>query len=497
MTTYLGVGAVRIQTWLAHTPKLTHLRGASQALQQHTSNARIQHWLDTGVPGARLVGAAGDVDGVIALELLPDVAAGSVATRLVADLHNSLPGVQWAAWWCEDVNYLKAMWRSTDPDDLMPRLDFLPALQDNPLAESCPQCRREPLTLSAASSADTGTDCLARDLAQQEEIEAAKRTGGRWDGIPGAWPKDFDELAARGGLAPHTAGPEAVGRRDSRSHLATIDADGNGLGGLVSAIAKCPVHLGELYENTVSVVNEVLLCSVITAAQHASDPASTVKGAIPHYAGGDDCLVTVPAAAAWVFAARLAEHFDQARVRLLGCLDSDVAKASAETPTAAEDVADVRERIGALSLGVGMVFAGTSHPFAETSAVAHQALNRAKVDAQGRSARIGWADLTAESGGVGGPDALATIEVSDVLHQLNPGATGVGTDVFSLSPSARSQLGSILRDSTVTDRVGRQSMVDRWAKRTDVTLSTSLDELPAALSRARWWPATNTEESDQ
>lgn len=119
------------------------------------------------------------------------------------------------------------------------------------------------------------------------------------------------------------------------------------------------------------------------------------------------------------------------------------------------------------------------------------------MDAQGRSARIGWADLTAESGGVGGPDALASIEVSDVLHQLNPGATGIGTDVFSLSPSARSQLGSILRDSTATDRVARQSLVDRWAKRTDVTLFTPLDELPAALSRARWWPATKAEESDQ
>jgi DTW domain-containing protein YfiP len=68
MTTYLGVGAVRIQTWLAHTPKLTHLRGASQALHEYAANAAVQKWLDAHAPTVTIEPSAGDVDGVVALD---------------------------------------------------------------------------------------------------------------------------------------------------------------------------------------------------------------------------------------------------------------------------------------------------------------------------------------------------------------------------------------------------------------------------------------------
>ena len=498
MTVYLGIGAVRIQTWLAHTPKLTHLRGASQALREHTANARIEDWLKKTGTGASVVKEAGDVDGVVALKLQGAVDPAAVAGRVVADLHHRLPGVQWAAWWCEAENYLKAMWRSTDPDDPMPRLELLPRLQDNPVAESCHDCRREPLTVDNSSTSGSGADCTARDRAQQAQMAAAQQSGGRWAGIPGAGPADFDTLADKGGLADETQGPQAVGRRDSRSHLAKIAADGNGIGVLVSAITQCHVPLDGLYADTVKVINEVMENSVVAAAQEAGDPAALIKVVIPHYVGGDDCLVSIPAAAAWVFAAKLAMHFDEARRELLTRLDADVAEATANHPGAAETTADVRARISALSLGVGMVFANSSHPFSETAAMAHRALDRAKRDASGRSARIGWADLTAESGALGREyDAISTIDVATVLRQLVPDAGGVGTDVFALSPSARSQLGSILRDTRVTDPEDQQKRIQRWAKRTNSTLTTTGVDLPATLSRARWWPETNMEENDR
>lgn len=78
-----------------------------------------------------------------------------------------------------------------------------------------------------------------------------------------------------------------------------------------------------------------------------------------------------------------------------------------------------------------------------------------------------------------------------------PDAGGVGTDVFALSPSARSQLGSILRDTRVTDPEDQQKRIQRWAKRTNSTLTTTGVDLPATLSRARWWPETNMEENDR
>jgi hypothetical protein len=242
--------------------------------------------------------------------------------------------------------------------------------------------------------------------------------------------------------------------------------------------------------------------AVTVAAGYAGDDRAMTKVVIPHYVGGDDALVSVPAAAAWVFAARLAEHFGTVRATLTRLLEQDLAQAVRHGRLAdsePDDVRAVRERIGWLSLGVGIVFAPTSHPFADSSTLAHErALHEAKKAAGGRHSRIGWIDLTADSSGLGGESgAVPSIPLDRAISQLTPGAAGPDTDIFALTPSARSQLGSILRDTLADTPAARQAAVDLWAKRTQVTVITPLADLPAALSRARWWPASNLQEEDR
>lgn len=501
MTTYLGVGAVRIQTWLGHTPKLTHLRGASQALHEYTAYQPVGNWLAKHAQGATLEPAAGDVDGVIALNLAAATKPAQIAAGLVAHLQRELPGVQWAAWWCDADSYLAALSRSLDPDDAaVGRLTALPPLQDACFVESCPQCRREPFVLDAGRDGQqTGADCAARDAAQQRAMGQAKGAASMWSEIPGEWPDSFDVLAARGGLSESAAAPGAVGRRDSRSHLATIAADGNGIGGLNKAISDCKMPLARLYEETVALINDVMRQAVIDAARQAGAADASVKVVIPHYVGGDDALLSVPAASAWAFAIRLAQSFELLRQRLDGVLDADIAEAKAAGYVDAEaQTAGVRGRIAALSLGVGVVFASASHPFAQTSELAHRAMRRAKKDTKGRRSAIAWIDLTSDSLSVGGESGgMPSIDVDVASRQLGADAGGDGAEVFAFSPSARGQLGSLLRDTLSDDRRTRQDAVDQWAKRTRVAINTPLDHLPAALSRARWWPAANLEEDDR
>lgn len=509
MTTYLGVGAVRIQTWLGHTPKLTHLRGASQALRDHTAYRAIESWLDRHATGVHIERAAGDVDGVVALRLSAGADAATVAARLISHVHQKLPGVQWSAWWCEDDSYLKALSRSLDPDTQVGRLTFLPALQDATFVESCPQCRREALSLARTGTEDRtgaadvtsrstgmGADCTARYDAQQRAIVEAKRSDSDWSEIPGTWPDSFDVLASKGGVAASGVALEAVGRRESRSHLATIAGDGNGIGGLVKAIADSAVSLDRLYEKTVALVNDVMKQAVIEAARNTGAGDTDVKVVIPHYVGGDDVLLSVPAVSAWGFAITLAKNFEQLRDQLIGLLDEDVAAAKAKGQTDPEAATvEVRSRIASLSLGIGMVFASTSHPFAETSALAHTAMDAAKKAVSGRRSAIAWMDLTAESRSVGGEGGqIPWIAVADASRQLVNGEGEVGTDVFALAPSARAQLGSIVRDTLSEGESARHSRVQQWAKRTQAHIETPVADLPAALSRARWWPATNMEE---
>lgn len=477
MTVYLCAYATRIQTWLARTPELKLLRGGSHALSAITSAGEVGPWLRfaPALAGFSVCRDAGDVDGVVVLEGSSVRAALDAAPVLLRHLHGTLPGLPWAAWVHESDNYLISYAAADRGDPTVKRWSVLATSSEVSLGKSCASCRQEhahgSLTHPDASGPE-GPDCRAKRSWAGKE--------GPWREVPGQAPSDFDALARIGGLAGSpepTPTSHAVGRRDSRNHLATIVADGNQIGSLFSRLAQAGASLAELRSQAVRILDEATHTAVSDAARAASHPQAEVKVVSPHFVGGDDVLVSVPAAVAWQFASTLAARFEEEfRAKL--------------TPTLMrQDLppAELLDDLAGISLGIGMVFAHAKHPFADAQELAHRAMASAKSDGRGRSSVIGWMDLTA-----GDTYDPHLIRASDAAAELAD--AGLAPSTFRLPASARQQLAMLVRDSVGPDGAPSQGFLDEklstWGKRTGLAPGASAVDLPAVLSRARWWPGS-------
>lgn len=494
MTVYLCAYATRIQTWLARTPQLKLLRGASQALRVHTDPSHVKAWLDQGenTDGIKLDDEAGNVDGVVVLSAPSLEAAELAALPLLRHLHESVPGVPWSAWVHESDSYLRSFEAAERRAEAVRHFSVLAPVQELGLAHSCDSCRAEVAVgdvVHPHADGPEGVDCRAR---------RAESTPDRtWDAIPGRWPDDFDELARRGGLAlsahrksdtsegaPTKATTEALGRRDSRNHLATIVADGNRIGSLFSRLARAEPPQGALRATAVRTLNEAVREAVEIAAQACSDPGTATKVAIPHYVGGDDVLVSVPAPRAWVFATTLVQEFE---TRFRRKLTRDLVRAEGVDGGLLDDIAGV-------SLGVGIVFAHASHPFSDSQELGHQAMKAAKRALRGRASAIGWVDITA---GDSRTD-IHVIAAHDATQQLEDPRQA--PSLFHLGPSARQQVALLVRNVPTVD--GRhdphiiESELASWSDRTHRDTRITAAEAAADVSRSRWWPDLPKDETE-
>lgn len=463
MTYYAGIGAVHIQSWLARTAnKLFLVRGGSALLSEQTSAERITEVLGAH-PAVRLAGAAGDIDGVVALECAQRAPLEAACRAVLGHLERAVVGLEWEAWLAEGDDYSHAYIRNGGGRWLASR----PALPELGLVQTCAFCGLEPavesITHGDEPPARAGLSCAQRHRAYQEQQRrnVQQRDGRRrsdWAEIRGEWPKEFDQLART-----TTEGVYAVGRRDSRGHLATVAADGNGIGELFRVISESGD--ARLREVAVRLLDEQTKEAVVAAARACEPPGGQPETKIvaPHYVGGDDVLLSVPAPLAWRFAAELGKRFEGLRERL-----SDDSLGADEK---------VRAAVSRLGLGIGIAFARESHPIGRTTQAAHRALAAAKRCTRGGESAIGWVDLTAAE------DECYTITVADARAELD----GEPCAVFRLGASARGTLGTILRSGlTEADEKVRQ-----WTKRTGNTLGEQPPkprELAALLSRARWWP---------
>jgi hypothetical protein len=495
MTVYLCAYATRIQTWLARTPQLKLLRGASQALRVHTDPSHVKAWLDQGegANGIVLDAKAGNVDGVVVLNAPSLAAAERAAVPLLRHLQGSVPGVPWSAWIHQSDSYLRSFEAAERGAEEVRRFSVLAPVQELGFAHSCDSCRAEVAVGDAVhphADGPEGVDCRAR---------RAESTPDRtWDAIPGDWPDDFDALARTGGLTgpgPEEPGTierpspkvttEALGRRDSRNHLATIVADGNRIGSLFSRLARAEPPQDGLREAAVRTLNQAVHEAVEIAAQACSDPGTGVKVAIPHYVGGDDVLVSVPAPRAWTFAATLAEEFE---TRFRNMLLRDLVRADGVDQGLLDDIAGV-------SLGVGIVFAHASHPFADSQELGHRAMKAAKRFSRGRASAIGWVDLTA---GDSRTD-IHVIAARDAARQLQDPKQAPG--LFRLGASARQQVSLLVRNVPLVD--GRrdphlvESALASWSDRTKRTTRLSARDAAADVSRSRWWPGLPKDDPEE
>lgn len=527
MNTYVVVAAVRIQDWIVRTPKLTRLRGASAALSHYTSKESIERVLLSEAPSATWCDEAGDIDGVVALTVPKVDDAPAVADAIARQLSAALPALELEAWWVQAPDYVsahiaatQARLRGVTQGEVTWR-PYLSALLDTPLAQTCDGCRREAIDASergsdsAAGRADR--DKLGADCAQRRRHESRQ---GPTPGVQGELAQTFDSLAKDGGLGPQRTRHSAIGRRDSGNHLVTIMADGNGVGGFMTALAEADPGGGvelqaafrRVRQEAVGTIDRAIQQAVDAAVTAISSPDQRVVPAIVHLVGGDDVLASVPAPLAWVFVGTLGTTFSASvkdgfkeRLAQLQAVVEDLAPGSgedAEAPAAraTDALAKIRRHVADLSLGIGVVVAHASHPFADTNVLAHQAMAQAKRSTQGREGAVSWVDLTTEDTVQEG----RALTLSEVVKQLGDG--DIQPPVFSLSPSARGVLATILRDVWRRDPNRAETTMSQlrtWCRRTGNepllrTLESSargetahehLNVLASDLNRARWWPA--------
>lgn len=488
MPFYLDLGAQRVQEWITATPKLSLLRGASHALKELTATATVTNWLaEDGLAGCAVASDAGEKDGVVVIEAPDEEAVRAASDALLARLGEALPRLQWAGWWVEADSYLEAHHRAKAGGAAVRRVASYPALYDIGVLEQCPSCRQEPVT----AGAELGRDCAAR-------LEHAEPPRGLMVAVDGRWPQglDFNSFAATGGLAEQNLGvAEALGRTDSRNHLALVKADGNKIGQVFDEIATHADALPTMVERAVNALNSATEAAVEEAARAVTDTGADLKGVIPHYVGGDDVLVSVPAPRAWRFAVQLAASFELVRVEWRALLDADL-------PPGRNDA--VRERLNALiedvSLGIGMVFAHSDHPLAASVRAADHALRAAKRETAGKASAIAWVDLTAE--GLAGASVddrwLQVIGRWTAYEQLDaPGLRHPAeAALFEVQPAGRARLYQLIRESLRDEDVARERAL-AWcrANRRPPALQRMVEDDVFALlplvSRARWWPAAS------
>ena len=508
MGIYLGIAAVRIQPWLLRMPRLRLMRGASNALRTCTQAQNVTAILaNVELTGVEVeADETGDIDGVVALRGIPTLDdAPKVAAQVLRELSHALPGVEWDAWWCEAGNYPSAAAQAASSAAGVGRLRWSPATTEFTLARPC-VCRREMGTRTITDFDNdervelfVGEDCYARwnafdaqrgaldtNASPSEAAEHSKNSDVAT--IPGAWARDFDTLARRGGLAPGRP-TEAIGRRESRNHLATVVADANAMGALFGYLQDAPpdVPVGSFSKTLSTAVDEACTNAVLAAARAVSHPDAEVMVAAPHFIGGDDIFVTVPAAVGWFFADNLVREF-ATRVEGLGGKVPESSMDPAWTQT-------VRKKIGTLGISVGVCFSHSTHPVSDCHERAEAALKAAKKAGRGAVEVVGWTDLTADT-----TSPPYTIRAGAVADQLVAGAEGNWSglpDVFRLRASARATLTSHLRDRTAE---GLEAELEFWARRVGWNregLVTSLQDLAATLSRARWWPIPDVAEEEQ
>lgn len=264
MTWWVTVAAVRIHNWIQQTPKLSHMRGASRALSVRTSPTAVGV-LD-GFPSVEVKERESEVDGVVVATASDADTAAAYARALLGHLAHEIPGVQWESWWCEADSYVEAFSRSVDAfADGVSRLRRFPALLEAGPVMSCLMCRSEPAARAGgAVTKVVGDDDPEADTTQGAGCEVRKNEGtvnkGNPDSsdlrsqIPGKLAKDFAELARFGGVTPGSSGG-ALGRKESRNHLATVYADGNGMGAFFQALSSTTLPVTRLQGEAISALN--------------------------------------------------------------------------------------------------------------------------------------------------------------------------------------------------------------------------------------------------
>lgn len=447
MPVYADVAAVVIQGWLSRTPRLKGRRGASTMLRDATAAQAIAALLP---PGVQVNPDAGDVDGVVNLVGADPETVQAAAQAVAAHLRLQLPGLELRCAQAEAPDYFIA-YRAMRAQLAGGRgQEWQPAVSEVPFARLCSYCGQDPATGTADLSPDEPGhpvcgDCAAR-LRAAGRARDPRHTPGPEQRVAGwlagagerlDFPDDFAALAAQG--------------MGDRTHIATIYADGNRIGTLFDLLKGTSAGKAEVARG----IDGAGRAAFIEAAQVVA--REEVVPVVPHLVGGDDLLVSVPAACAW--------QFTWAYLRGFGAAVAAWAAANRITPPIMP------------SASAGVVIHHHAHPFAMAVEQASRALTLAKREFTGRQAAIAWADVSAEGyGPQSGPSDLAgprTLDWFDrnaeILRQL-----------AEVKPAQRATL-SRLPDAELPEQVRRMNI-----KPAKDLLTAGPADLRDALGVVRW-----------
>jgi hypothetical protein len=409
--TYLDVGAVRIQTYLARSRHLWGRRGASAVLAEicrPDSVDDLARELSADLPvTVRRNDEAAEVDGVVSVIIEP--AAGTttaapdpdglprrVAERIAAWMSRELPGLQLEAHAAGGADYITARRALAR----MPVLEWLPAQLEYPPNELCSECGQD------AAVADivvvdrrqrVCADCYARRTWTQRGGQGPTRHPAvvyrRMADVGtdvGTFTVEARLLAALGidSAVDDFGDLASLSRRRRGNHLATIAADGNALGAFFAAVkdrvaapavgAEPPRQgrelLGSLSRDVATTTWEALLAA--TAEVFDRGGGDEFVPVTPHISGGDDLLVSVTADRTWRFVLTLLQAF--------GGL-------TAPSPLT---TAAVRLGLDPPTLSAGVVISHASLPFGQQVTLSAELLEQAKTAVSGHGFSVAWLDTT-------------------------------------------------------------------------------------------------------
>jgi hypothetical protein len=498
---YLDVSAVRIQEWLGRTPDLKFRRGGSIMLSQATGR---DAWPDARLPsGTQWNEEAGDLDGVVSLVAAADgpeseVAAclADAATEVARQLRRALPYCPVQAVAGSGASYAEAydeierarMENAFVVDAPAPPAELMLAkpcdrcrafaaeragvivIKDEPPADLCGEC----VTRLEAAGGTKGDKPWRSPRPEQRMKDALENAGMTVTGFP----DDFEKMAS-------------AGRReadDAATQLGLIYADGNRVGEFLSAAAAAAARgQGPAKAEIVQAIDRATLDALAGAIIEVF-PGLPRPPVLAHLAGGDDLMVSVPAAYAWPFTRSLIAGFG-----------SRVASA-ADWPPA------IRKKLPSMS--AGLVFHHRSAPFPDVVHLAKGRLDAAKRKYSGREPSIAFLDLTADGGQA--PPGREPVTPG----ALNAQASGLG-QIACIPRAHRETLTVLLRLCLERDAPGRAETPPEALARRVIDLGyeplwdvaaepgagaeqvrsalmcddgAARNRLRGALDLARWWP---------
>ena len=455
---FVDVSVVRVQTYLSRTSDLRGIRGASAQVSEATDH---QSWSSKLPAGAMINAEAGNIDGVVSIEIVDtevDVSqsAARIAIAVARQLRAALPAAYLTAVAASGSNYVAAyrtMKKRREDGDLL--VDWPPPPPELVLAKPCDRCRSwaavqriQDLSHNAVDEDDQGCqDCVTRYPDQRASPRRRSRTE-----VNLARALTHDEVDAQKIRYPSDFGELADGE-----HLALIYSDGNQVGAFIEAAAHLDVNTA-LLAPAISSATESALAAALWKAKSTTQQRI---GAIPHILGGDDVEVTVRASDAWLVTIELLASFG----RLMHNTRAEYATGSK------------RVNLPTMSMSAGVVFFHHSTPFVDVTAFAEKLLKKAKTAVRGIEASIAFLDIPSD-----GNTAPSTRPVF-TLAQLNRWS-GQLTAVAALPASHRATVLTLLRHGHGEEARRRLQM--RGSTIVDLLAADGL-AVQDQMEITRWW----------